>query len=144
MSSYKEKLLDVRWQKKRLQILDRDKFTCQSCLKDEAEAVRYGERLTLHVHHLRYSGKDPWDALDTDLVTLCAKCHEQETETMDGAAAKLIDLLKSKGMLSNDFHLLGVVFTNLKGSASDFVWDLCAATVGRLAQEQHKSKEEVQ
>ena len=67
--SYSELLKDPRWQKKRLEILDRDNFTCTVC---------GDSRETLHVHHKRYSGS-PWDSSNEDLSTLCRWCHEQES-----------------------------------------------------------------
>lgn len=70
MDSYFKKLLDPRWQKKRLEILNRDNFTCQQCNSVEK---------TLHIHHLRY-GKDPWDIDEDFLITLCEDCHDKETE----------------------------------------------------------------
>ena len=63
--TYSERLKDPRWQKKRLKILDRDKWTCQKCGDKET---------TLHVHHLKYN-KNPWDGNYKDLVTLCKDCH---------------------------------------------------------------------
>jgi len=70
-TSYSEKLRDPRWQKKRLYILERDKFTCQECKKTENE---------LHVHHRSYQfGLDPWDYEDHQLVTLCKGCHNDRT-----------------------------------------------------------------
>ena len=66
-SSYAEKLKDPRWQKKRLEILERDKWTCKFC--GDAEE-------TLHVHHLFYMPKiEPWDIPDGFLLTLCESCH---------------------------------------------------------------------
>ena len=44
--TYKEKLLDPRWQKKRLEILNRDNFTCQCCGDDKK---------TLNIHHKYYN-----------------------------------------------------------------------------------------
>lgn len=68
MSHYSEKLLNPRWQKKRLEILQRDKWSCQICL-DKSN--------TLHVHHLVYhGGLDPWDYEDKDLLTLCDAHHD--------------------------------------------------------------------
>lgn len=68
--TYKEKLLDPRWQKKRLEILDRDKWTCQYC--DDTET-------TLHVHHIYYAKSgNPWDTDDSGLVTYCECCHSLE------------------------------------------------------------------
>ena len=70
-TSYSEKLKDPRWQKKRLEILNRDHFTCTNC----EETTK-----TLHVHHILYhSGKDPWDYPESDLETLCVDCHEIQT-----------------------------------------------------------------
>ena len=69
---YSEKLKDPRWQKKRLEILNRDKFTCQWCLDSES---------TLHVHHLWYSKGEPWDVEDDSLITICENCHEGEGES---------------------------------------------------------------
>jgi 5-methylcytosine-specific restriction endonuclease McrA len=70
--SYSEKLKDPRWQKKRLEILSRDNWTCQCCQAKDKQ---------LHVHHKSYVwGKDPWDSPDDQLETLCDACHEAATE----------------------------------------------------------------
>lgn len=63
--TYSEKLRDPRWQKKRLQILNRDKFKCVYCGDKETE---------LQIHHLKYSG-EPWEADNKLLITLCKECH---------------------------------------------------------------------
>lgn len=68
--NYAEKLKDPRWQKKRLEILNRDEWTCQGCFDTYS---------TLHVHHKRYiKGNDPWDCPDSILITLCEDCHAAE------------------------------------------------------------------
>jgi hypothetical protein len=64
--SYSEKLKSPKWQKKRLQILERDEFSCNLCGDDTTE---------LHVHHERYVGQMPWDTPDKYLNTLCKNCH---------------------------------------------------------------------
>lgn len=65
--SYSEKLKDPRWQKKRLKVLERDNWTCQSC---------FDFKDTLHIHHMVYDyRKEPWEYEDHLLVTLCAECH---------------------------------------------------------------------
>ena len=69
--NYRELLLDPRWQKRRLKILERDDWVCQNCASGDE---------TLHVHHIKYSGGMPWDAPDEDLITLCASCHQYEEE----------------------------------------------------------------
>lgn len=67
--TYREKLLDPRWQKRRLETLDRFEFRCANCGSKEK---------TLHVHHLYYvSGRNPWDYPDQALRCLCEDCHEE-------------------------------------------------------------------
>jgi hypothetical protein len=68
MATYAEKLRDPRWQKKRLEIMERDGFQCRECGDKEAE---------LHVHHGYYGkGRQPWEYPDEALITLCADCHD--------------------------------------------------------------------
>lgn len=72
--TYGELLKDPRWQRKRLEVLQRDEWTCKSCFAADK---------TLHVHHKFYlSGKAPWDYEDTHLITLCEDCHELATNSM--------------------------------------------------------------
>ena len=83
--NYKEKLLDPRWQKKRLEILSRDNFQCTACGSKEK---------TLHVHHRYYGRGDPWDIADEALITLCNKCHSMEEVHLIEAINKLIGAAK--------------------------------------------------
>lgn len=70
--SYAEMLKDPRWQKKRLEVMQRDGFICQHCLSEDKP---------LQVHHLVYEkDKKPWEYADEDLITLCEECHQRETE----------------------------------------------------------------
>jgi uncharacterized protein YlaI len=71
--TYAEKLKNPKWQKKRLEILNRDNFCCQKCGDAETE---------LRVHHKKYNG-NPWDAADEDLITLCKICHGFFERTTD-------------------------------------------------------------
>jgi hypothetical protein len=67
---YSEKLKDPRWQRKRLEVMQRDGFTCLCC----------GDtKTTLNVHHKQYHG-DPWEAPMDSLETLCEDCHAKRTE----------------------------------------------------------------
>ena len=69
MSVYSDKLKSPKWQKKRLQILNRDRFTCKLCKDTET---------TLHVHHKYYVDNcEPWEYPNTALVTLCEHCHKE-------------------------------------------------------------------
>ena len=68
MKTYAEKLKDPRWQRKSLEIMERDNFKCRHCGTHEK---------TLHVHHRIYSkGKSPWEYGNHLLVSLCEDCHK--------------------------------------------------------------------
>jgi hypothetical protein len=68
-ASYADKLRDVRWQKKRLQVLDSSKWKCEHCHDSSNQ---------LHVHHYWYEpGKSPWEYDDKCYAALCDKCHER-------------------------------------------------------------------
>jgi uncharacterized Zn finger protein (UPF0148 family) len=56
---------DPRWQRLRLQCMQRDQWVCVACGDDKS---------TLHVHHKRYCG-NIWDSPIADLQTLCGSCH---------------------------------------------------------------------
>jgi hypothetical protein len=72
MKTYSEKLKDPRWQKKRLEIMERDRFACQQC---------GDEKSTLSVHHTYYvSKRDVWDYPSWSLSTLCEDCHKSKHE----------------------------------------------------------------
>ena len=65
--TYSHKLKSPQWQKKRLEIMRRDKFTCKLCGDSKTQ---------LHVHHKEYiEGNDPWDYPNILLITLCEHCH---------------------------------------------------------------------
>jgi hypothetical protein len=63
---YKEKLRSPKWQKKRLEIFNRDEFTCQQCQDTET---------TLNVHHLKYTKYNIWEEPNENLITVCEHCH---------------------------------------------------------------------
>lgn len=68
---YWQKLQSPRWQKKRLEILDRDNWACCICQETEKQ---------LQVHHKTYkSGSEIWDYDDGELITLCSDCHYRVT-----------------------------------------------------------------
>lgn len=100
MPTYSEKLKDPRWQKKRLQILERDNWTCTAC----------GDmRSTLAVHHFYYErGKDPWDYPDDALATLCEDCHEREGFERPQAEATLLSTLRRREFTSN--HIIDLAY----------------------------------
>lgn len=71
MTAYWQLLKDPRWQRKRLEIMARDKWRCRKC---------YNKDKSLNVHHGYYEkGRMPWEYPDQSLSTLCEDCHEHIT-----------------------------------------------------------------
>ena len=107
-SSYSEKLLDPRWQKKRLEILNRDNFQCQEC----------GEQTkTLHVHHCIYRRDfEPWEYPEKSLVTLCCDCHAHESAAWLESRKTLTDDLAAFGFLASDFDFISMELFSSLGS----------------------------
>ncbi len=88
-----QKYKDPRWQRKRLAVMERDKFTCKLCKSSED---------TLNVHHIRYlKNTDPWDYDVNQLITLCDFCHELTEDNislMKGTAVMASPLVISEVM----------------------------------------------
>lgn len=91
--SYAELLRDPQWQRKRLEVLQRDDWQCVECKARDK---------TLDVHHKRYPrwGLAPWEVDDEWLVTLCQPCHGQVT-ALRQLARSLLDAIEIRtGALS--------------------------------------------
>ena len=68
-SSYWELLKDPRWQRKRLEVMERDGFKCAECGATDK---------TLNVHHTYYAkGAAPWEYDCWSLRCLCDSCHKR-------------------------------------------------------------------
>lgn len=65
VETYSDKLKNPKWQRCRLEVMQRDNFTCTLCGDD---------RTTLNVHHEDYSG-NPWEISHELLKTVCQHCH---------------------------------------------------------------------
>ena len=86
-STYWEQLRDPRWQRKRLEVMERANFTCEQC-GDKAS--------TLNVHHMAYlKGRRPWEYEQCQLVCLCETCH-WATEKSINTARCLLSLMDQK------------------------------------------------
>lgn len=73
--TYQEQLNDVRWWVRRNEILERDDFCCQDCLRGPSKLSTY---IQLQVHHIKYfDGLMAWEYADEFLITLCKDCHEK-------------------------------------------------------------------
>ena len=65
---YNQALKHPKWQRKRLKVFERDKWKCTECGDKET---------TLHIHHLKYTKKYPWDEPLGNLKTVCSNCHRK-------------------------------------------------------------------
>lgn len=83
--NYSEKLKSPKWQKKRLEILQRDNFKCCLCSDEETE---------LHIHHIKYTGPNPENAPNEDLETLCKDCHSLKTFQKESVHGKFVKAFK--------------------------------------------------
>ncbi len=90
MSQYR----DPRWQRRRLEILQRDGWMCSKCSAADK---------TLEVHHLFYTGRGraPWDYPAWCLVSLCEDCHGPECRH---GSADIEELVTAIGGYCRDFR----------------------------------------
>lgn len=78
---YSQQLKDPRWQRRRLEVLNRSDFKCEWC--DASDK-------TLHVHHTIYhKGMKPWEYKDCELLALCEDCHAEWHHMKDGIDSML-------------------------------------------------------
>lgn len=100
--TYAEMLKDPRWQKRKTEILTRDRFTCQLCGDTEK---------SLHVHHKYYLNNHlPWEYGDSALITLCEDCHSWVHENGNevyNASIKIGDVVYYE---HSDYYNYGIVF----------------------------------
>ncbi len=72
--TYQEQLRDIRWLVRRNEILERDDYCCQDCLRSPKNGC--STHIKLQVHHRQYfDGLMAWEYSDQYLVTLCDRCH---------------------------------------------------------------------
>jgi hypothetical protein len=103
---YSEKFKDPRWQKLRLKVLERDKWTCQHC---------YDTENTLAVHHKYYiKGKEPWDYPLSAFMTLCEDCHREEYESRPECEEHLLHALRERGFSASDVQNLAIGFHEMR------------------------------
>lgn len=115
---YKELLQHPFWQKKRLSVLERDRFACRRCSNELA---------TLHIHHEYYTPNTlPWEYPDDALITLCDLCHEK-AEFVKWLFSIGIRNLKKDGYERNDLkEIIALIRTRLmsnhhKASAREYM-----------------------
>lgn len=93
-----EQYKDPRWQKKRLEIMERDNFRCQSCGDTEK---------TLNVHHTVPYRKEtkPWEYEYDELITLCEGCHKELSLIIEDCKLIIMNSCKTADV-AVDYHNL--------------------------------------
>lgn len=112
--TYREKLKDARWLRKRNEILERDNYTCKgyNCPSPK--------KTLLEVHHLDYlPGIEPWEYPNDMLITLCGHCHGDERWRKQ-VEERLLSVLKQKGFLLADL----LAMTTMLYKEQDFGYGL--------------------
>ena len=73
--NYKAQYTDPRWQRKRLEVMALNDFTCEQCDATDKQ---------LHVHHRFYrKGANIWDYSREEFECLCHDCHNARHEKLD-------------------------------------------------------------
>lgn len=87
--TYLEQIRNPKWQKKRLEIMQRDGFKCCICKANDKP---------LNVHHLYYMPKTLiWEYDNEAMKTVCEEHHEQLTKDLPKLAGLLaFDILRKK------------------------------------------------
>ena len=87
--TYWEKLKDPRWQKLRLETMQKANFTCEVCNDKDNP---------LNVHHREYfKDHNPWEYHYFQLSVLCESCHEKHHDDFN-----LLKFVSSHALLAGD------------------------------------------
>lgn len=127
MSKYSDLLKHPKWQKKRLEILNRDNFSCQRCFDDESMLI---------VHHLFYrKNKNPWEYPNFALVTLCQDCHESEHDFDElNKDSDLVDDLKKCGLPASIINDLPPTFKIISESENVyFIYEVFVSLIVKIS-----------
>jgi hypothetical protein len=109
--TYAEKLQSPLWQAKRLEVYQRDNFTCCSCNRDMIQL--HNDVDSLQVHHLKYfPGLDPWEYELHYLVTYCKTCHETEHLIGDQIRGIFLELLQANTIYIRPLTQLNTLIEN--------------------------------
>lgn len=109
---YLKDLQNGQWQKKRLEILQRDSFKCLNC----------GSADSLVVHHLYYRyGLKPWQYKSDSLVTLCGICHTKLHDELSEKAGKLAFELLTGIKINNDKSIISPVISTKNITENDLI-----------------------
>lgn len=113
---YLQLLKDGRWQRKRLEIMNRDEFKCRDC----------GTTNDLNVHHLRYlTGRKPWEYENSDLITLCGDCHKKRHKEIDGMCYDCANCIEEAILCESCAYQIGCKANNNGKACEKFRYKSC-------------------
>jgi len=123
-TSYFEKLKDPRWQKKRLEVLEKSAWSCESC----------GDtKTTFHVHHKQYiKGREPWEYEVGQLSALCSSCHASKHGDDEDALLIAISFLPIDGPHCRDDAASFLAGYANQGMSREYVSDPHAYVCGQF------------
>jgi hypothetical protein len=129
--NYAQKLLDPRWQKKRLEVLESAEWSCEMCGDSQS---------TLHVHHKQYiKGRDPWEYSRGQLTVLCRSCHGSHHDKGEDVLSLVSSFAGMDGPKSrNECAMLLAGFLGLDGFENESPAALAMLKIGKLASEMAK------
>lgn len=104
---FSAKFRDLRWQKRRIEILERDGERCQGMEDDGRQCQITLNEQQLEIHHRNRTTTDHWDEPSENLIALCNKHHEQESNAaLSQAASKVSAALKKSNWMVRHRELL--------------------------------------
>lgn len=134
--NYSEQLKSPMWQKKRLEIMQKDNFTCQIC----------GDtKNTLHVHHLYYEkGNKIYDYPDKCLITLCENCHKNEHDMQNNSLKDISYYIGKRGITMFEiFAIIELIDVNISGYGNlNFITETFGNSAGQYSENELKILED--
>jgi hypothetical protein len=123
--TYSQMLLDPRWQRRRLEVFQRDGWRCRHCNAESRQ---------LHAHHIAYlRGLAPWDYDGRWLVSLCDRCHEAEHRHGDaGWASVRVEAVNAGAVGASGQHDIARTVGALLAAAHQHGFDAVADAMSRL------------
>ena len=94
-NDYSKRLKDPRWQRKRLEVMERDKWTCVDTLESDDP---------LQVHHCWYAKGGPWETPNKYLITVTEDAHN-ERHKIESDIKKTLGLILANLSASDEVGL---------------------------------------
>jgi hypothetical protein len=103
--TYQEQIKDPRWQKKRLEIMELDHFTCCCCRATDK---------TLNVHHRWYDkGKMIWEYDNICLITLCEDCHKNEHNDLEKIQVNFMKVVGMETFTTYHYRAIAMILDKI-------------------------------